>query len=69
MAPVGVGEEGRSVRLEMWKEALERIVIGEQQVGRRDFALMSYAGLALGNLSDPRDETSEELFSWAKIVF
>lgn len=69
MAPVGAGEEGRSVRLGMWKEALERIVVGEQQGGRCDFALMGYAVLALMNLRDPRDETSEELFSWANIVF
>ena len=46
MAPVGAGEEGRSVRLRMWKEALERIVVGQQQGRRCDFALMGYAGLA-----------------------
>ena len=69
MAPVGAGEEGRSVRLRMWKEALERIVIDEQQGGKRDFTLMGYAGLTLENLRDPRDETSEELFSWAGVVF
>ena len=69
MAPVGVGEEGRSVRLGMWKEALERIVIDERQAGKRDFALMGYAGLALENLRDPRDETSGELFSWSSVVF
>ena len=69
MAPVGVGEEGGGVRLRMWKEALERIVIDEQQDGKRDFTLMGYAGLTLENLRDPRDETSEELFSWASVVF
>ena len=50
--------------------ALERIVIDEQQQGgRRDFALMGYAGLASESLRDPRDETSEELFSWGECCF
>lgn len=69
MAPVEAGQEGRGVRLRMWKEALERIVIDGQQDGKRDFTLMGYAGLTLENLRDPRDETSEELFSWASVVF
>lgn len=68
MTPVEAGEEGRSARLGMWKEALARIVLDGQQAGRRDFALMAYAGLALKNLRDPRDETGEELFSWGRVV-
>ena len=44
-------------------------MIDGQQAGKREFALMAYAGLALENLRDPKDETSEELFSWASVVF
>lgn len=69
MPPIEAGEQGRTIRLRAWKEALERIVVGEQQGGRRDFALMGYAGLALENLRDPGDETSEELFSWERVIF
>lgn len=69
MAPVGAGEKGQSVRLEMWKEAMKRTVIDGQHGWKGDFALMGYAGLALENLNDPRDEASDELFSWGNIVF
>ena len=69
MASVKAGEEGKVDRLGMWKEALERIVVGEQRAANGGFEMMGYAGLALDNLRDPRDETSEELFSWEKIVF
>jgi hypothetical protein len=69
MPPIEAGEQGRTARLKAWKEALERIVVDEQRAGRRDFALLAYAGLALENLRDLRDETSEELFSWGSIVF
>jgi hypothetical protein len=69
MPPIEAGEEGRTARLRAWKEALERIVVDEQRAGRGDFALVGYAGLALENLGDPRDETSEELFSWGSVVF
>jgi hypothetical protein len=69
MPAIEAGAEGRTARLRAWKEALERIVVDEQRAGRCEFALMGYAGLALENLRNPRDETSEELFSWGSIVF
>ena len=65
MAPVGAGERGKVDRLEMWREALERIVVG----ARGGFEMMGYAGLALESLRYPRDEGSEELFSWGNVVF
>jgi hypothetical protein len=65
MVPVEAGEERRSVRLGMWKKALEGFVVG----ARGGFEMMGYAGLALENLCDPRDETNEELFSWRNLVF
>ncbi|KAM0714485.1 hypothetical protein Q7P37_010272 [Cladosporium fusiforme] len=65
---VGAGKECKSNRLEDWKRALERLIIDEHVVGR-GFGVAYYAGLALENLRDPRDETSEELFSWDRIVF
>ena len=64
MVPVEAGEEGRRTRLGMWKEALEGFVVGE----RGWFEMMGYAGLALENLRDPRDERSEELFSRGNVV-
>ena len=65
MASIGIGEVGRSVRLGMWKKALEGFVVGAQG----GFEMICYAGLALKNLRDPRDEGSEELFSWGRVVF
>jgi hypothetical protein len=73
VSSIEAGGEGRSVRLGMWKEALERIVVDKQRAGRRDFASVAHAGLALENLRDARDktrdETSEELFSWGIFLF
>jgi hypothetical protein len=63
------GEKGSEERLQGWKEALEGFVVGGGgERGNDDFALMSYAALALENLSRPRDETSSELFSWDNLT-
>jgi hypothetical protein len=61
------GDDGKRERLASWKAALQAVVVGKRSNG--NFALMAYAGLALQNLRDPRDETSTELFSFDKIVF
>lgn len=46
----------------MWKAAFERIVVGGQGVARSGFEMMAYAGLALENLRDVKNEGSEQLF-------
>jgi hypothetical protein len=46
---------------------LQAIAVDERS--NNNFALMAYAGLALQNLRDPRDETSAELFSLDNMVF
>lgn len=67
--PLKAGKEGKEERLQGWKEALKYFVIscGEQR-SENDFALACYAGMALENLSNPRDETSADLFLWANIA-
>lgn len=65
--PLGPGETGRSDRLSAWKQALSEFIVGEK-AGRSDFAVMAYAGLALENLREPRDESSVELFSFDNLV-
>lgn len=67
IAPLGPGERGRSDRLEMWKKALAEFIVGDK-ASRSDFAVMAYAGLALENLREPRDETSAELFAFDNMV-
>lgn len=46
---------------------LAEFIVGDK-ASRSDFAVMAYAGLALENLREPRDETSVELFSFDNLV-